>query len=42
MRDIARRARQLAGSLPDDADRERIIQYARDLEEEATRLERDA
>jgi HPt (histidine-containing phosphotransfer) domain-containing protein len=38
-RDMAARARRLAGSLSAEADRERLIRTAQQLEEEARQLE---
>jgi hypothetical protein len=38
-RDMAARARRLAGSLAAEADRERLIRTAQQLEEEARKLE---
>jgi HPt (histidine-containing phosphotransfer) domain-containing protein len=38
-RDMAARARRLAGSLAAEADRERLIRTAQQLEEEARQLE---
>lgn len=39
-RDGARRARRLAGQLPDDADRARLLAFADELEAAAEALER--
>jgi hypothetical protein len=39
-RDMARRARRLAGGLLVQSDKERLLKYAEDLEVEADRLER--
>lgn len=42
MRDLARRARRLSGSVPDEGDRRRLARYVEELEESASRLERSA
>jgi hypothetical protein len=39
-RDMARKARRLAGGLLVQSDKERLLRYAEDLEVEADRLER--
>lgn len=41
-RDMARRARRLAETLTADADRNRLLQHAAELEAEADRLEAEA
>lgn len=41
-RDLARRARRLAGTLPDPAERARLQRYAEELDAQADRLEREA
>jgi hypothetical protein len=40
-RDLARRARRLAESLDEPAEKARLIRYAEELETQAARLERD-
>ena len=42
MRDLARRARRLTGTVTDDGDRRRLVRYVEELEESASRLERAA
>jgi len=42
LRDLARRARRLAQSLTVEADRRRLMVHAEELEENASRLEREA
>lgn len=42
MRDLARRARRLTGTVTDDGDRRRLARYVEELEESASRLERAA
>jgi hypothetical protein len=41
-RDLARRARRLAATLPDPAERARLQRYAEELDHQADRLEREA
>jgi hypothetical protein len=41
-RDLARRARRLASTLPDPAERARLQRYADELDGQADRLEDDA
>lgn len=41
-RDLARRARRLAGAASDEGDRRRLARYVEELEESARRLERSA
>jgi len=42
LRDLSRRARRLAPTLSQDHDQRRLVRYAEDLEENASRLEKDA
>ena len=41
-RDLARRAKRLAGTFLDGQDRERLLQYAEELEQRAGQLEQEA
>jgi hypothetical protein len=41
-RDLARRARRLAQSLNSDADRNRLLRYAEELEQQANEIEQQA
>lgn len=41
-RDLARRARRLADTLPDPAEKARLQRYAEELDAQADRLEREA
>jgi hypothetical protein len=41
-RDLARRARRLADTLSDPADRRRLLRYADELDEQAARREAEA
>jgi hypothetical protein len=41
-RDLARRARRLAGTFLNDQDRERLLQYAEEMEQRAGELEQQA
>jgi hypothetical protein len=41
-RDLARRARRLANTLPEPGEKARLIRYAEELEAQAARLEREA
>jgi hypothetical protein len=40
--DLARRSRRLSPILTDQSDRERLVQHAKELEESASRIEREA
>ena len=42
MRDLARRARRLTGTVTDESDRRRLNRYIEELEESASRLEKAA
>ena len=42
MRDLARRARRLISTVTDEGDRRRLGHYAEELEQSASRLEREA
>jgi hypothetical protein len=42
LRDLARRARRLTGTVTDEGDRRRLGRYAEELDESASRLERAA
>jgi hypothetical protein len=42
MRDLARRARRLTGTVTDEGDRRRLARYVEELEESALRLEKTA
>jgi hypothetical protein len=42
LRDIARRSRRLSESMAADTDRERLLRHARELDERASVLERQA
>lgn len=42
MRDLARRARRLTGTVTDEGDRRRLTRYSEELDESAARLERAA
>lgn len=42
MRDLARRARRLAGTVTTESDQRRLARYVEELEESATRLEKAA
>ena len=42
LRDLARRARRLAASFTTVSDQRRLEQYAEELDENASRMERDA
>lgn len=41
-RDLARRARRLADTLPDPTEKARLQRYAEELDAQANRLEREA
>jgi hypothetical protein len=41
-RDLARRARRLAGAFLDDPDRDRLLRYAEEMETRAAELEQEA
>lgn len=41
-RDLARRARRVAHRVTNDLDRERLLRYAAELEEQAVRMEAEA
>jgi hypothetical protein len=41
-RDLARRARRLAGQLTSEADRQRLLRHAEELDNQAADLERRA
>jgi hypothetical protein len=42
LRDLARRARRLASTLTNEADQRRLGRYVEELEDNATRLEKNA
>lgn len=42
LRDLARRARRLSGTVTDEGDQRRLARYVGELEESAARLERAA
>ena len=42
MRDLARRARHLAGNVTNESDQRRLLRYVDELEESSARLEKDA
>jgi hypothetical protein len=42
LRDLARRAKRLAASMTNEADQRRLARHAEELEESATRIEREA
>jgi hypothetical protein len=42
LRDLARRARRLAGNVTAESDQRRLARYVEELEESATRLEKAA
>jgi hypothetical protein len=42
LRDLARRARHLSTILTVDSDQRRLVRYAEELEENASRLEKEA
>lgn len=42
LRDLARRARRLAGTVTTESDQRRLARYVEELEESATRLEKAA
>jgi hypothetical protein len=42
LRDLARRARRLAGTMMAESDQRRLTRYVEELEESATRLEKAA
>jgi hypothetical protein len=42
LRDLARRARRVSGNLSLESDQRRLTRYAEELDENATRLEKEA
>lgn len=42
LRDLARRARRLTGTITDEGDRRRLTRYSEELDESAMRLEKAA
>ncbi len=42
LRDLARRARRLTGTVTDEGDRRRLTRYSEELDESAARLEKAA
>ena len=42
LRDLARRARRLSGEVDQSSDQEMLLRYAKELEDSAVRLEKEA
>jgi hypothetical protein len=42
LRDLARRSRRLAATLPGESDRRRLARHAEELDESASRIEQEA